>query len=225
LQFHHYLLAKAWIQSKNTRARLEYDSLIWESFAGFVCKKNLKPGPYMIDTIKHLLVISNGVSPAFRLINGNEVLMPTKTVETAYIEDYGLEYAPIIIGPSIFNLENSNSPIYYSLSYPTLLEGTPTIRHAPSIISELQETKTLMLLLESVLKTENLVSFYDSIKNLKFQYFHDGKDRFGELLNSSEIEKHDPLIHKLLTTEFAGKDFPTHGPFFRGCIQIAKINK
>jgi len=216
------LLVKGWIQSRNARAKLEYDSLMWETFAHSICKRNLKPNPYIMDTVKHLLLIANGEFPGLKPVNNDDNLLPVSAIETAYTEDYGLKYAPVIMGPSILSANSKNADtVYYSLAYPTLLEGTPVIRHPPSIISEIQEIKSLMNTFENV-HTTSYSS--DPMKNMVFRYFYAGEDKFGELLHSRDITAYDCNMHQILTTKFSGKDFPAHGHIFRGYIQIQKMS-
>jgi hypothetical protein len=223
LRFHKYLFAKAWQQTAGIRMDLEYDSLLWEHFSDYICKRNLKPNSYLIDTIKHLLKIANGTAAGFKLINNDEVLFPTKIVERAYSKIYDLKYPPLILGPVFQNPGIKNAAIYYSLSYPTLREGTPAIRYTPSIISELRDVRRLLNALKEVLQSSKGVSFYDTVKNFEFKYFHDGKEEFEHILNSSEIPNHDKNIMILLES-FRRKKFPFHGPFFRGCVQITVSN-
>jgi len=224
LYFHYHIMLKSWLQSANTRAKLEYESLMWETYADFICKMNLKPNPYIMDTIKHLLLVANGTALAFAPLNQNKIFLPVDVIEKAYVEDYGLKYAPIILGPTILNQHNTGSCIYYSLSYPTLLEGTPAIRYPTSIISELQKIKTSIVSLSPVLEAVKASSFYEIIKHAEFRYFHDEADKFGEILPIGDIVKYDVTIDGILT-RFHDREFPAHSQFFRGSIQISRIPK
>lgn len=219
LRFHKYLLVRAWQQAEGIRSRLVYDSLLWEHFSKIVCKKNLKPNPYLIDTIKHILKIANGSYVGFKPINDNEKIFPSKIIEKAYLNTYGLKYFPLIIGPAVQNTKSKNTPIYYSLSYPTLLEGIPAIRTAPSIITELCDMRRLLNMLKDTLQGGQDANFFKILHGFNFKYFHDGKEPFDHILNSELIPQHDANIANLLKVSNL-LAFPSHSPFFRGCVQI-----
>jgi hypothetical protein len=220
LRFQNYLLTKAWIQSRNTRAKAEY-SAMWESFSSAVCSRNLKPGPYIVNTVMHLLFLANSTAPGFKVINNENNILPFTLIEKAYLEVYKLRgYAPLILRPCM--LAAGDTAIYYSMAYPTLYEGTPAIRHKPNIISEVREVKMLMEMLQRVVEKQNKYLF-GFMRGIQFEYYHSDKDTFEELKNSNDITNDDPLIHEILATKHEEKKFPSYGQFFRGCIRISKI--
>lgn len=222
MRFQNYLFKKAWLQSRSNRAQVEY-SIMWEAFAKAICAKNLKPSSYIVDTIKHLMLLTSETTPGFKAVGDSEVVLPTKIIEKAYTDIYGLkEYAAIIMCPQVLGAGGDLAPIYYSMAYPTLLVGTPSIRKAKNIMTEIRDVRTLMLMLESILKSYE-TRLYRNLKSVEFTYFHSDDDRFGEILNSQTIAKTDPFIADILATKFKNKKFPSYGPFFRGCIRITKL--
>jgi hypothetical protein len=221
LKFQNFLFKKAWWQSRSSRAQIEY-TIMWESFAKAICAKNLKPNPYIVDTVKHLMLLTIGTTPGFRAATDDEVIMPTKIIEKAYTEVYGLNgYAAIIMHPHILNSQGSTSPIYYSMAYPTLIEGTPFIRKPCNILMEIREVRTLMQTLQRLLESYE-ERIYEALKNVNFEYFHSDDDRLGEIQNSQIIATSDSIMSAALNTRFKGKKFPSYGPFFRGCIRVSK---
>lgn len=219
LRFHYYILQRAWIQSRYMRMRVEL-SFVWEAFAAAVRQKNLKPGPYLVDTIKHLVYVAMGYLPAFKATDDSQLAMPTRILENAYAEVYQLkEYAPTIMHPFRLKQGGYLGPIYYSLGMPSLFEGTPTIRKAPSIITELREIKRLVSLFYKVLQKESPQN-YQLLEHVRFAYYHSENDPFGEIENSCDIPEFDQTIQDSLKVRFAGKEFPTHGQFLRGCISL-----
>jgi len=222
LRFHKYLLKKSWIQSKNTRVKTEY-SIMWESFASAIRARNLKPGPYIVDTIMHLLFLANRAVPGFKPADTSQLMLPSLAVEYAYQHIYQLkEYAAIVMQPYVLGARGDVSSAYYSISYPTLLEGTPAIRRAPSIISEIRDIKTLMNTLERILESHDS-HIYKFIKSAMFDYFHNEEDRFQEIAHSKDILEGDQNLADCLS-RFEVKTFPYKGPFFRGCIRISNKN-
>ncbi|MGD9107894.1 MAG: hypothetical protein PVI75_01845 [Gammaproteobacteria bacterium] len=223
MRFQNYLMKKAWWQSRSTRAQIEY-SIMWESFAKAVCARNLKPSSYIVDTVKHLMLLTAGTTPGFKAIDTSENIMPSKIVEKAYTDIYGLkDYAAIIMHPHVTKLNSHDEQVYYSMAYPTLISGTPSIRKNTNTMTEIRDVQTLMKMLEKILSSyEDRV--HNSMKNVKFEYFHSDEDRFGEILNSHSITKTDAAILNILNERFPGKKFPSYGSFFRGCIRISRKN-
>lgn len=219
LRFHYYLLVKSWFQSKNVRSKISYDSMLWEHFAVAICAKNLKPNSYIVDTVKHLMLIAEGSSAGFSPLVDEKLMLPKKLIEKAYVDVYGLkDYAPIVMAPWL--LEKGGDIVkrlYYSLSYPTLLEGTPSIRKVRNIMTELREVKEVMALLLKTLKTCK-EKIYETKTELNFEYYHSDEDRYGEIFNTKKIPCRDEVIQSIL--DDTKKLFPTHGQFLRGCISV-----
>ena len=218
--FHNYLFMKSWIQSSHMRSKSEL-SIMWEVFASAIRDRNLKPGPYILDNIIHNIFLANGAIPGFIPADTEELLLPSRTVERAYEEVYMLkEYASIIMHPWRLGVMQKHFSVYYSLAYPTLLQGTSALRHAPSIISEIRDIKILMQTLEKILE-QHAVPTYNLIRNVVFEYFHTEEDRFGEIEHSQNLVDKDFYLVECMK-RFKGKVFPYQGPFFRGCMRITK---
>lgn len=219
IKFHEYLLKESWIQSSHMRTRTEL-SMMWETFATAVGHRHLKPNSYIVDTVKNLMYLALGQNPGFKVADDNELALPTKLIEEVYKNIYLLkEYAPTILHTYRLDIREKNLPVYYSLAYPTLLEGTPSIRHAASIMSELREVKMLMDMLLKVLEKYS-GGQYAIIKNTLFKYFHNEQDRFGEMSVTDDILLNNSTITNALAKKFPGKIFAKNGQFFKGCIEI-----
>lgn len=220
LRFHHYLAKKSWHQSRSMRIRSEF-SIMWETFNSAVGIRRLKPTPYTLSSVMHNLFLANSAIPGFKPADNSELLLPTSVIENAYESVYQLkDYAPIVMVPVVLGKDEDNS-IYYSLAYPTLLEGTPAIRKRPNIIVELRDIRKLMLMLDNTLEQHHDGHIFEFTKNTKFNFFHTEIDKFGEISHSKEIIKTDPLIISTMK-RFKNKIFPYQGPFFHGFIQISK---
>ena len=117
---------------------------------------------------------------------------------------------------------NDNSAIYYSLGYPSLIEGTPTIRKPPSIITELREVKKLMSIFNEISQEKIQNSSY--LKNISnYEYYHSEDDPFGEIKNSQDILYASREIKEELEKQYQNKTFSTYNQFFRGCISIRNL--
>ncbi len=221
LRFHNYLFKKSWIQSKYMRSKSEL-SIMWEAFASAVRDRNLKPGPYILDTIMHNIFLANGAVPGFIPADTSELLLPSRSIEYAYENIYMLkDYASIVMHPWRLGVMEKYCSVYYSLAYPTMLEGTPAIRHAPSIISEMRDIKMLMQTLERILEKKGTLT-YNLIKNVVFEYYHTEEDKFREISNSKDLVEVDPYLAESMN-RFKVKIFPYQGPFFRGCIRVTRM--
>jgi len=218
LLFHNYLLVKSWQQSKYMRSKSEL-SIMWEAFASAVRHRNLKPNSYILDSIMHNLFLGNGAIPGFIPADSDELLLPSRYIENAYENVYMLkEYAPVVMHPWRLGVMEKHYSVYYSFAYPTMLEGTPAIRNAPSIISEMRDIRTLMMTIENIFKQQG-DRIYKFIKGIHFEYFHTEDDKFREIDNSKNLIGGDVYITQCMK-RFKGKIFPYQGPFFRGCIRI-----
>jgi hypothetical protein len=219
LRFQNYLLKKSWIQSRSLRVQSEY-SIMWETFSSEIRKKNLKPSSYIIDTVKHLMLLVTSSTPGFYMADKDELVLPSSIIEKAYSNVYGLkEHAAIILQPKVLDKNTSGSSVYYSMAYPTLLDGTPAVRNAPRIIIELREVKALIETLNKILEVYE-ERIYENLKRAKSEYFHSSYDIFNEVLDTRLIPKIDIEIKNALIKRFKGKIFPKHGLFFRGCIRL-----
>ncbi len=222
LNFHYYIAKKSWIQSKNTRIKDEF-SVMWEAFNSAIGARRLKPTSYIVNTVMHNIFLANGAIAGFRPVSDdNQLLLPSLSIEYAYQNIYQLkEYAPIIMEPAVLNSARDINSVFYSLAYPTLLEGTPALRQKTRIINELREVRRLMQMLDKTIDQQKN-QIFQFIKDSKFDYFHTQPDNQGEITDSKNILE-DDLI-KCCMQRFLGKKFPYQGPFFHGFIKVSRGN-
>jgi hypothetical protein len=226
--FYNYLFETVWQSSNFRRNQFITDfafSLVQEN-------RNLKPNPYLADTVKHLVAIGGGAVEAFCPAIDNSAA-PIQGLQQVFIEIYGLKkYAPIIMHMHHFSLKE-NRPVYYSLQLPTTTIFSPKSRKLSTLITELDEVKYIMeVFLAEVLK-ENLevegTPLYELAKNVRYNYFHSEKDKHGEILLSNNI----PLLDTNFSTSAKNSInninvvedqswFPEFATFFKGCISISK---
>lgn len=224
-KFRNYLFGQIWKQASYVIDKFKF-TICWEKFAETISLRRLHPTPYLIDHVKHLLSIIAGNFPAFRPIELSEDAAPTKGLQNAFINVYMLkQYLPTILHAcSIRDTILKPSYLYYSLSLPTVLEGSPLKRTSSTIAHDLREMKLLIETLKNHLKDKSNAEVNNIIKNLDIDYFHHEKDICGEIRTSSEIMKEDSSFMADMS------QFPTHGfcpssPFFSGCLRMAPIEK
>jgi hypothetical protein len=203
-----YWLEQAWNQSFYCRNQMTYD-VTQEAFSLAIGKKNLKPKPYHLNTIDHLIAIGKGMYPGFIPNDPSSTAMPSEVIQQAYVHSYKLKnYAPITMRP----YQGQCAPtVYYSLSFPTLLSAGAHGYRTSNILAELREIKALI----------NLVEDFYKDNHLQFELYHSERDRFGEIRHTSEIPHEDPHFQSCLDQYAA--PFPFAGQFLRGCIKITNL--
>ena len=102
--FNYYILKKAWDSGKFGRSEF-----IWDLIFSLIQKRrHIKPSPHIDDTVKRILAISVGIFPGFApapALDNNAA--PIDLLQQSYMEYYKLkDYAPIIMQPTIFNVNN-----------------------------------------------------------------------------------------------------------------------
>jgi len=205
----HWLKA-AWDQSLNCRSQMDYN-VAWEMFSKEISRKHWKAKPYIINTIKHLIAITEGVFPGFAPAL-DDSCAPISIIQDAYINSYLLkDYAPVIMQPT--HIKSVDKYVYYSLTLPTLLEWAPRTAMSASILGDLKDLKKLIELFIATTKSEGF----------DFEYFHSEDDQLKEIKSSGEIVLDDPRMKQPSTA--INQDFCENSPFFKGCIRITKGDK
>ncbi len=220
---HNFLIKKNLQHSEYGRKRSIFE-IVWELFSRSLNVKGLRPNPYVIDTLKHLVFVGTGGSPGSVANIGSTALGPIPDLQNVYIDSYGLkEYVPTIMQPGYLALNNPIS-VYYSLQSPTLLESVPKSRNLTSIIDNVRELKELAdhfldEVFDEHLKIAN-VSMNEMISQLRFEFFHEAAYAYGtEIRPSTEMPVHDPAL-EYSPGDKAGK-FADASPYLHGCVRIS----
>jgi len=109
-------------------------------------------------------------------------------------------------------------PVYYSLFYPILLEGSPQSTRASTIMLNLRDTKLLLDLLKRSYNAKSKFN-YDFIRRAQFEYFHVESDKYCEIKQSQLIPNSDPAFQQ--KDLFKDRTFCSTSSFWRGCIRIS----
>ena len=218
IEFYKYLVTQCWKQFQLLEDFTEF-SLLWSFFTHAINKRNLKPRPYLIDTIKHLILIAKGSGISFKPSTDNTAL-PMSLIQQIYVQDYNLkDYIPNIMQPAKFT---KDSRVYYSLSFPTLLDSSPYSKNPPSIIEDQREIKKLLdILINTIEQIEN--PSINLLKNIKFELFHSGNDPFGQIIPSKIIPEGDTRFLEYTNNNQEKREFCSSSSFFNGCISISTI--
>ncbi len=217
--FRQYLRETAWHETAYLRNQVMVDF----AFSCALEARNLKPNPYLTDTVKHLYSIGIGTYPGF-VVAQNSIAAPIRGLQAIFTDIYNLRYSPTMIQPGYISTTSMENPCYYSLAVPTLMVFSPKSRKFNSKLEDLREIRHIMhgvssYLLEDKLKLVN-TPIYKWAKDIEYGYFHSETDDKESIHNSGEIVKKDTaLIDEL--QRYPQKSFCATSPFLRGCIRIS----
>ncbi len=204
-----YWLRQSWRQSLNCRNQMNFN-LSQETFAETLSRRNVKPTPYILNTLSHIISIGNGTFPGFLPAVNNEVAAPITLIQQAYEESYLLKHAPIIMYPHHLQPAEQEISVFYSMSFPTVLDFAPKSRKLPYIMSDIRELRFVTEILQEHLN-DNKVSF---------NFYHSEDDRYHEIQSSKLIPEEDSLMRASLNLPNK-KRFPYKGPFLSGCVKVS----
>lgn len=221
-EFYNYFKKSAWGASEFWRNQATYNlisSLILNEYEG-------KPSAYIMDTAKYIIHVAMGALPGLAPAKDN-LAGPFEEIQRIYEEEYGLNYAPVILQPTLLDLANDKaSPVYCSLNFPNALEFKQNSRIKSNLITDLRELRSLMVRYEKELLSGKFnianTSLGDVFNRVKFDYFHTGSGApaMGGIRESDEMIKNDPALKRSLS----GKEYEEHPNkvlFLNGCIKLS----
>ncbi len=214
-----YFLEVAWMETAFLRTQASYDVV----FSRALAEKNLRPNPYLVDTVRHLYLIGRGCHAGFKVAT-DDIAAPVSQFQKIFSEVYRLRAMPTMVHLGIINQENPNEPIYYSLESPTLINFSPKSRKASNKMNQLREIRHIQKLttdyiLSNKLGVEN-TPIYDFFNNISYEYYHSDVDKFKELRFSTEIPRLDDALIKE-AKKFPNLPFCNASMFLRGCVRIS----
>lgn len=221
LKFYQYLYKTTWRQAHHTPQE-SHMSLTWQAFANAIGSRNLKPRPYLTETVRHLLAASMGMVPSF-VPATNDQAAPISILGDIYVNCYNLKhYLPTFIRPVNLTLGKSHNRAYYSLSVPIVLEGTPATRTPPQVMTDLRDVKRLIDTLKQAANSDALI-FPASTPVLQsnYEYYHTGSDMHNEILPASEIPVRDTEF-MYRADQYPDRSFCATSPFLNGCVAIRR---
>lgn len=215
----HYLYKAVFDRSDFFRNKIFYDL----AFSRIQEERNLRPNPYVADTVKHILTIAMGALPGFAAAINN-LKAPIDLLQKIFLDIYGInKYAPTMMIPTFYRPLKTCRPVYYSLALPTTLEFSPNCRKVRSTLDNLREVWHISgIYLEEMqkdyLKIDN-TNFAIIAKNTGFSYHHDKFDSEECARLTKELAISDPSLVQC-PLGYNNNVFPHASPFFKGCIKI-----
>ncbi|MBU0744079.1 MAG: hypothetical protein KKE11_01740 [Gammaproteobacteria bacterium] len=221
--FRDYLIKTIWEQANFAIDKTKFN-MCWESCSRIISLRRLQPKPYLIDHVKHLLSIVARNFPGFVVIDNSQESAPTNSLQKVFTEEYGLkEYLPTLMHARMLSKHTKNpSYTYYSLSIPTILEGSPLKKTTGTILNDLREIKILMETLKnnsSKIKLNHQT--YRIIQCIEEDYFHYENDIYHQIKSSTNIPIEDPSFTRD-EERFPGRSFCATSQFFSGCIRLSR---
>lgn len=223
IKFKSYIQQKAWEHSELGRRKVMMD-VVWQIVSGVLTTQGIKPDPYVVDTLRHIIFISLGGISGSRPVNGDDFAGPLNRIQSIYTDIYGIDQIPTIMRPHSFSL-SENKPVYYSMQIPMMLSSTPNFRNMSSMIEDMRE---LINVKNHVfgqnygnLKIDN-TRFNDLLDQIKLEYYHGEMYAYGkEIRPTHEMPATDPEFLYMPTSP-GDRKFADNGAFVRGCIKISK---
>ena len=219
-----FLLRKAWDDSDGVRGQYMWDLVL----ATVQHRREMNPERHITETIKNLLCLASGNLPGFGPAPGfapatDNLAGPIRRLQEIYVNIYKLsDYAPIIMQPKAFSLNNPQ-PIYYSLSHANTT--TPLTRKGQ--ISKIFDIYNLKNLLQKYLDSirEMDLHLYQSMlfdlpNAIEYDFFHTDHKHYRDIYPTTDIPLGDANFRNI--PHGGEREFPSSSSFINGCIRIQK---
>ena len=190
-------------------------------FTEIISSRRLQPKPYIIDQVKHLLSTVAGNFPGFVVMGNSQESAPKKSLQEAFIKNYALkQYIPTIMHACMpQNNIIKQTYVYYSLSIPTVLEGSPIKKTTGTIVNDMREIKLLIETLKNHFKNKPYLEANKIIQNIQLDFFHYEKDIYNQIRSSDNISVEDSSF-SIDKNIYPSRNFCPTSPFYSGCIRI-----
>jgi hypothetical protein len=212
--FSHYICKEAWRYTRLPLTSIE-KSVMWGHVTQNLMGQNMLLHDLPLNTVKHIISIANQEYPGFVPVDESNIIGPTNMFRDIIIDIYELkEYYPLFM--HVDKLPR-HPFVYYSLSYPTLLEQ-PKKNKVNKIMVEMREIKNII--------DGCYPQFPDWVnsklmENISFNYFHTENDIQGDIFDLNKLTQIDKRFLKKHATN---NKFPSFSQFWRGSISIANKN-
>lgn len=224
--FKNYLHMKGFEHSGFGRKQ-ELLNLVWEKMTSFIKDEAIRPDPYTIDTLKHLIYVYVGALSGYRPAT-DDFAGPITEIQENYIDTYGLTQIPTIMRPIRFN-RSKDIPVYYSMQFPTMLSSTPNIRKPDTIIQEMSSLNNIKeFLLSRLTEIGNIrldnERLSDILQKMKLEYFHSDMYSYGKNIRPTKEIPDSDKDFLYSPNQEKNLPFSESGAFIKGCVRVSRSN-
>jgi len=211
-----FAFEQSWSESEYTRNQYYYDI----SYSLMLEKANFDVNPYINDTARHILDIALGIYPGMSPAI-NDDLLPLHAIQHAIYYSYGLKkYVPTIMQPQYFSIKNEDSPVYYSLYYPTTRSFSPKSKKTATSVDNIDNLRNII---ESfILQINSKESMWQETElqhvasRLKINYMNN-KEK-----SSKDSLQFDKRLYHAPDQCYPHESSPAcESLFFNGCLKIS----
>lgn len=217
-----YIYMKGFEHSELSR-RKQVLEVLWQKIAEKLSRDGVKVDSYTIDTLKHLIYVFLGGTSGSRP-TVNDYAGPLTEIKNIYVDIYGLDKLPTIMGPHQFSFDE-NVPVYYSMQNPMMISSSPHVRKPLTVIEEMRGLMLIKnILAENFGKIKiNNIKLHELVNFMKLEFFHADHFSYGNIIRpSTEIPSTDKDFIQNSTKD-KNLSFADNGSFIRGCIRISKF--
>jgi hypothetical protein len=205
-----YLYQLAWTQVAHFIVDFDL-KVMWRSMLDKLAMRNYSPNPYISHQIKHLFILSMGRLPGFMPVNEDFKGAPISQIQEALHTFYQTKHWPTLISTVPTDTLAQTGKVFYSLSYPSLLEGLPVNRARYTLLDDLRQIQSLTTIVWKHIQKE-----VGSIKNIQFDFIHPDAISTDNMHSIADVISQQPLFSQQMGT------VNTASTFWRGCICIQK---
>ena len=217
LKFSYYLHTVLVSKTSHLRNQIIFDYL----FSYALQEKNLKPNPYLVNTVRHLFLMAEGVTPGFKFVQDDDAI-PLFLLEKIFLDVYGLkDYFPLFMSLDYLNGRVGDS-VYYSLEVPTVLDFQPRSSEASKLQDLIQISRILKRVLPEISnqgRSVHNVPIEKFTKGVLYECYHQTKTEGVFSLDS--LLQHDNLLYNHCE-RYPGRSFCVTNAFMRGSVRIVK---
>lgn len=222
LEFRYKLLSGVWQEMAFLRNEKSYN-FIWSIFFDTL-PLSLKNDTFIIQTVKHLILMAMAQAPGF-IPEDSNLSGPISELIDVFLNCYKIRFhLPVFM--RLGNYDGVN-PVYYSLYKSTFIYEAPERKVAKQTVNELLKIRSMLFsFIDYILNNrfehslEDTV-LYKTLAEVEFHFYH--PDGEGEIrTNVEELLNTDKRFTNLPYPNIADYDlqFPIHSIFFHGCVRI-----
>ena len=210
-RFNNYLFQYSWKQVQHAINRVQFFQN-WNQVIHQFGARHLTPRPYLMETFRHLLMMAFGELPGITA-NVCQEKVPVEVIQSTLQEVYSVHpYHPTLFSADFPSSLFSGHPVYYSLSNPTLIEGSASDVSYATKMTNLKDIKQLFDSMKTMSEAQNK----EKIPSLT--YIHNKGDLEKNMVHSQFVPETDFWIQQQLSN--SELTFCSSGLFWRGCIQM-----